>query len=114
MTSGQYERHLRRMNRLYSRKFHLLLKLLNQQLSTWFDWVENEAGLHVFGWWRGDASTYEVFRASARSEGVVYSEVSSSTSDGTKYGIYLSFAHLSDVQLQEGVCKLKNAVTAPL
>lgn len=114
MTSGQYERHLRRMNRLYSRKFHLLLKLLNQQLSSWFDWVENEAGLHVFGWWRGDASTYEVFRASSRSEGVVYSEVSSSTSDGTKYGIYLSFAHLSDVQLQEGVFKLKNAVIAAL
>jgi len=114
MTSGQYERHLRRMNRLYSRKFHLLLKLLNQQLSTWFDWVENEAGLHVFGWWRGDASTYELFRASARSEGVVYSEVSSSTPDGMKYGIYLSFAHLSDVQLQGGVSKLKNAVTAPL
>ncbi|MHA7583997.1 MocR-like pyridoxine biosynthesis transcription factor PdxR [Paenibacillus vandeheii] len=114
MTSGQYERHLRRMNRLYSRKFHLLLTLLNQQLSTWFDWVENEAGLHVFGWWRGDASTYETFRASARSEGVVYSEVSSSTPEGTKYGIYLSFAHLSEVQLQNGVSKLKHAVTAPL
>ncbi|KOY17920.1 MocR-like pyridoxine biosynthesis transcription factor PdxR [Paenibacillus xylanivorans] len=114
MISGQYERHLRRMNRLYSRKFHMLLQLLSQQLSTWFDWVENEAGLHVFGWWRGNASTYEVFRASARSEGVVYSEVSSTTSEGTKYGIYLSFAHLTDVQLQDGVSKLKNAVTAPL
>ncbi|WKL01956.1 hypothetical protein Q0F98_37245 [Paenibacillus amylolyticus] len=65
MTSGQYERHLRRMNRLYSRKFHLLLKLLNKKLSTWFDWVENEAGLHVFGWWRGNVTTYEAFRESA-------------------------------------------------
>lgn len=111
MTSGQYERHLRRMNRLYSRKFHMLLKLLNQQLSTWFDWVENEAGLHVFGWWRGKASAYEAFRASARSEGVHYSEVSSSTSDGIKVGIYLSFAHLSDAQIQEGVARLQKAVT---
>ncbi|MGG4129272.1 PLP-dependent aminotransferase family protein [Paenibacillus illinoisensis] len=110
MTSGQYERHLRRMNRLYSRKFHMLLKLLNQQLSTWFDWVENEAGLHVFGWWRGKASAYEAFRASARSEGVHYSEVSSSTSDGIKVGIYLSFAHLSDAQIQEGVARLQKAV----
>nr|WP_154893880.1 PLP-dependent aminotransferase family protein [Paenibacillus xylanexedens] len=111
MTSGQYERHLRRMNRLYSRKFHMLLKLLNQQLSKWFDWVENEAGLHVFGWWRGKASAYEAFRASARSEGVHYSEVSSSTSDGIKVGIYLSFAHLSDAQIQEGVARLQKAVT---
>ncbi|MGG4483211.1 PLP-dependent aminotransferase family protein [Paenibacillus xylanilyticus] len=110
MTSGQYERHLRRMNRLYSRKFHMLLKLLNQQLSTWFDWVENEAGLHVFGWWRGTASAYEAFRSSARSEGVRYSEVSSSTSDGIKVGIYLSFAHLSDAQIQEGVARLQKAV----
>lgn len=110
MTSGQYERHLRRMNRLYSRKFHMLLKLLNQQLSTWFDWVENEAGLHVFGWWRGTASAYEAFRASARSEGVHYSEVSSSASDGMKVGIYLSFAHLSDAQIQEGVARLQKAV----
>lgn len=114
MTSGQYERHLRRMNRLYSRKFHLLLKLLNKQLSTWFDWVENEAGLHVFGWWRGNVTTYEAFRESARSQGVVYSEVSSSTAVGMKYGIYLSFAHLSDEQLQEGVSRLKNAVTTAL
>ncbi|MFK0524440.1 PLP-dependent aminotransferase family protein [Paenibacillus illinoisensis] len=110
MTSGQYERHLRRMNRLYSRKFHMLLKLLNQQLSTWFDWVENEAGLHVFGWWRGMPSAYEAFRASARSQGVHYSEVSSSTSDGIKVGIYLSFAHLSDAQIQEGVARLQKAV----
>lgn len=110
MTSGQYERHLRRMNRLYSRKFHMLLKLLNQQLSAWFDWVENEAGLHVFGWWRDKASAYEAFRASARSEGVHYSEVSSSTSDGIKVGIYLSFAHLSDAQIQEGVARLQKAV----
>ncbi|PAD33404.1 MocR-like pyridoxine biosynthesis transcription factor PdxR [Paenibacillus sp. 7523-1] len=110
MTSGQYERHLRRMNRLYSRKFHMLLKLLNQQLSTWFDWVENEAGLHVFGWWRGTTSAYEAFRSSARSEGVHYSEVSSSTSDGIKVGIYLSFAHLSDAQIQEGVARLQKAV----
>ncbi|WP_258377889.1 MocR-like pyridoxine biosynthesis transcription factor PdxR [Paenibacillus illinoisensis] len=110
MTSGQYERHLRRMNRLYSRKFHMLLKLLNQQLSTWFDWVENEAGLHVFGWWRGTTSAYEAFRSSARLEGVHYSEVSSSTSDGIKVGIYLSFAHLSDAQIQEGVARLQKAV----
>jgi GntR family transcriptional regulator/MocR family aminotransferase len=109
MTSGQYERHLRRMNRLYSRKFHMLLKLLNQQLSTWFDWVENEAGLHVFGWWRGTTSAYEAFRSSARSEGVHYSEVSSSTSDGIKVGIYLSFAHLSDAQIQEGVARLQKS-----
>ncbi|MEK5056922.1 hypothetical protein BK126_18650 [Paenibacillus sp. FSL H7-0326] len=110
MTSGQYERHLRRMNRLYSRKFHLLLKLLKQELSTWFDWVENEAGLHVFGWWKGDSSSYDTFRTLARTQGVIYSEVSTSTALSTKHGIYLSFAHLSDSELKEGVLRLRNAI----
>ncbi|WP_151736948.1 PLP-dependent aminotransferase family protein ['Paenibacillus yunnanensis' Narsing Rao et al. 2020] len=112
MASGQYERHLRRMNRLYSRKFQVLLQLLKQELSAWLDWVENDAGLHVFGWWRGDAASYEAFQASARSEGVLFSEVSSSSALGTKYGIYLSFAHLSDAQLQEGVSRLVKAAGA--
>ncbi|MNC54216.1 hypothetical protein D3C75_1036900 [compost metagenome] len=100
------------MNRLYSRKFHLLIQLLNEELAGWFDWVDNDAGLHVFGWWRGDAAAFDSFRAAARLAAVKYSEVSSSTAQGMKYGIYLSFAHLSDIELQEGVARLKNAAAA--
>ncbi|WP_150271330.1 PLP-dependent aminotransferase family protein [Paenibacillus tepidiphilus] len=111
MASGQYERHLRRMNRFYSRKFLVLIQLLNQELASWFEWVDNDAGLHVFGWWQGDASAFADFRRAARSEGVLYSEVSSSAAPSTKYGIYLSFAHLSESELQEGVMRLKKAVT---
>jgi GntR family transcriptional regulator/MocR family aminotransferase len=66
MNSGQYERHLRRMNRLYSRKFKLLFQLLTEQLSDFFDWIENDAGLHIFGWWKKNKQSYTSFAIAAK------------------------------------------------
>ncbi|WP_261808150.1 PLP-dependent aminotransferase family protein [Paenibacillus sp. N3.4] len=67
MASGGYERHLRRMRRVYASKFLLLQELLQEQLSTLFDWVESDAGLHLFGWWRGESTTYAKYAAACES-----------------------------------------------
>ncbi|CAG7651600.1 HTH-type transcriptional regulatory protein GabR [Paenibacillus solanacearum] len=110
MASGEYERHLRRMKRIYSRKFHSLTQLLRSELDSLFDWVESDAGLHVFGWWRGTAASYAAYRSRCLAAGVKWAEVPATASDGTwRQGVYLNFPHLPEETLREGVFRMKQA-----
>lgn len=74
MQSGEYERHLRRMKRIYGRKFHALAQLTEERLARWFDWVPGDAGLHVFGWWKGTAEAFVRYRALCAGRGVRWAE----------------------------------------
>ncbi|CAG7647645.1 PLP-dependent aminotransferase family protein [Paenibacillus allorhizosphaerae] len=110
MASGEYERHLRRMKRIYSRKFHSLTQLLQSELSGLFDWVESDAGLHVFGWWRGTAESYAAYRRRCFAAGVKWAEVPVAASDGQwRQGLYLNFPHIPEEALREGVFRMKQA-----
>ena len=110
MNSGQYERHLRRMNRLYSRKFRLLFQLLTEQLSHYFQWIENNAGLHIFGWWKGDEQSYTSFALATKQFGVFFAEAKSTEANEVRYGIILAFAHLTEDEITEGVHRLTKAM----
>lgn len=110
MNSGQYERHLRRMNRLYSRKFKLLFQLLTEQISNFFDWIENDAGLHIFGWWKMDKQSYDSFALAAKQLGVFFAEAKSTEANQVRYGIILAFAHLTEDEITEGVRRLTQAM----
>jgi GntR family transcriptional regulator/MocR family aminotransferase len=87
MTSGEYERHLRRMKRTYSRKFHLLAQLLHEHLSRWFDWVDGDAGLHLFGWWRGSTASYAAYRQRCATLGVRWAEAEGPAAGGGVAGL---------------------------
>ncbi|MFE8701978.1 PLP-dependent aminotransferase family protein [Cytobacillus sp. FJAT-54145] len=61
LRTGSYEKHIRKMNRIYSNKYQLFKNLFNQYLPTAFDWIESESGLHLFGWWRFTEGKYQQF-----------------------------------------------------
>ncbi|MZQ86030.1 aminotransferase class I/II-fold pyridoxal phosphate-dependent enzyme [Paenibacillus sp. 5J-6] len=107
MASGGYERHLRRMRRVYASKFLLLQALLQEQLSTLFEWVESDAGLHLFGWWRGDPRTYAAYAAECRKAGVTWSDASSYGIPAGRAGACFGFAHLSEQEIRQGVAALR-------
>ncbi|MCY9658879.1 PLP-dependent aminotransferase family protein [Paenibacillus chondroitinus] len=107
MGSGGYERHLRRMRRVYASKFLLLQALLQEQLSTLFDWVESDAGLHLFGWWRGDPRTYAAYAAECRKIGVTWSDAGSYGIPPGKAGACFGFAHLTEQEIRQGVAALR-------
>ncbi|GAA4855056.1 PLP-dependent aminotransferase family protein [Paenibacillus vulneris] len=107
MQNGQYEKHLRRMKRVYSRKFEFLLKQLQTHLSEPFDWVESDAGLHIFGWWRGAAGQYESFRDRCASAGVRWSEIVTDKAAKLKYGACFHFPHLPQEAMEYGVRTMK-------
>ncbi|MDQ1912250.1 PLP-dependent aminotransferase family protein [Paenibacillus sp. GD4] len=108
MSAGHYERHLRRMKRVYSRKFALLTQEL-RSLEHWIDWVESDAGLHVFGWWKGTETEYFKYRELARAQGVRWSETTLDLAAGMRYGMYLNFPHASEEEIAEGIQRMKRA-----
>jgi GntR family transcriptional regulator/MocR family aminotransferase len=47
MLQGDFDRHINRMRRHYRLKRDLLLKLLEDHLSDWFEWKKPSSGMHV-------------------------------------------------------------------
>ncbi|SDN60580.1 GntR family transcriptional regulator / MocR family aminotransferase [Paenibacillus sp. yr247] len=108
MASGGYERHLRRMRRVYASKFLLLQAHLQEQLSTLFEWVESDAGLHLFGWWRGDPRDYAVYAAACRKAGVSWSDAATYGLPPERAGACFGFAHLTEEEIRRGVALLRH------
>ncbi|WP_159881006.1 MocR-like pyridoxine biosynthesis transcription factor PdxR [Paenibacillus puerhi] len=108
MTSGGYERHLRRMKRSYGRKFAHLTALLQEELSGSFDWVPSDAGLHVFGWWKGSEEAYLAFRSACREAGVVWADTEPADNGAGigRWGAYFHFSDLTEEEMREGVRRM--------
>jgi GntR family transcriptional regulator/MocR family aminotransferase len=110
MASGAYARHLRRMRRVYAGKFHLLRALLQESgLSTLFEWVESDAGLHLFGWWRGDPRQYAAYAAACLRSGVSWADAGSYLLPRDRCGACFGFSHLSEEEMREGVARMQRA-----
>ncbi|WP_141501149.1 PLP-dependent aminotransferase family protein [Paenibacillus luteus] len=102
MSSGLYERHLRRMKRIYSHKFSLLRDML-KRMPVPIRWIDGDAGLHIFGWWLGTKEQYETYEKDCREAGVEW--VRERTSHD-KIGISLGFSHLQDEDLILGIGRM--------
>ncbi|PWK05285.1 PLP-dependent aminotransferase family protein [Tumebacillus permanentifrigoris] len=104
MNNGHYERHLRRMKRVYARKHKILWTALTEEFGALFDWVESDAGLHIFGRWRRSLEEYQTFREACLAAGVRFP-------DATRYyatphqvcAACFGFQRLGEEQLVEGV-----------
>ncbi|MCZ8519192.1 MULTISPECIES: MocR-like pyridoxine biosynthesis transcription factor PdxR [Paenibacillus] len=106
MAGGAYERHLRRMKRTYGRKFNLLAEAAKGQLGSLLEWTESDAGLHLFGWWRGEEEAYLAYRSACAGEGVRWSEAVTEHGGVRRYGLYLNFPHLTEAEIREGVRRM--------
>ncbi|WP_442603390.1 MocR-like pyridoxine biosynthesis transcription factor PdxR [Paenibacillus sp. KN14-4R] len=104
MRSGAYERHLRRMKRVYARKYEFFIALLQSKLAHLFDWVECDAGLHIFGWWKHSHASYKSFKQVCREAGLEWTEVAERylTPEG-RIGASFSFSHFTMSELEEVV-----------
>nr|WP_157331815.1 PLP-dependent aminotransferase family protein [Paenibacillus lutrae] len=101
MNSGSYERHLRRMQRIYGAKA-AQLRLELEPLSAAFEWLPNEAGIHIFGWWKGAPSDYAAFMAECGRRGVIWRDAASYIGNGNGAAACLGFSHLSAAEISRG------------
>ncbi|WP_281889237.1 PLP-dependent aminotransferase family protein [Paenibacillus sp. YYML68] len=108
MTSGGYERHLRRMKRVYSRRYEALSGLLSDRLVDRFEWVPSDAGLHLFGWWRGTEQAYIAYRDACRRRGVYWAEtvVQEAGTEEARWGAYFHFSDVEEAEMREAIDRI--------
>ncbi len=108
--SGEYERHVRRMRRIYAKKYELFFGLLKDKLSRRFDWVDSEAGLHVFGWWKGTEPEFQAYWDECREAGVNWRDARPYFARRPLPAGCFGFAHLTEEQIVEGAGRLAAAL----
>lgn len=109
MAGGGYERHMRRMGRVYSRRFEQFGRRFDEGLGHLFEVVPSDAGLHLFARWRGDEAGYGRYRAHCAQEGVRWGDARDNYIGEAPPAGYFYFAHLSEEQITEGVDRMEHA-----
>lgn len=111
MKSGEFERHTRRMRKLYQRKHQTLLRSIEQYMGTNVNIVGEKSGLHILLKLK-DVSTSELIEIGLQKGVKVYSPVRfwfNPTHEGNSY-IMLGFGGLSTEEIEKGVRLLANCL----
>jgi GntR family transcriptional regulator/MocR family aminotransferase len=104
MNSGQYERHLRRMKRIYSRRYEGMFAEMTRRLSDLFEHIPSDAGLHMFVWWKGSNDTWSRFKASCRDAGIIWSDGDPNYAEHKQRpSACFGFSHLEEPEILKGI-----------
>jgi GntR family transcriptional regulator/MocR family aminotransferase len=107
ISEGHYQRHIRRMRKLYAERQHLLVRECEKQLSGLLDVRELSAGMHVVGWLPEGVDDKAVAERAAV-EGVKATPVSNYSSLGLpRGGLILGHAAFDAKAMRAGVKRLK-------
>ncbi|WP_051287518.1 PLP-dependent aminotransferase family protein [Paenibacillus taiwanensis] len=74
MNSGEYERHLRRINREHRRKVQIYCRIMQDNVSHLFKWYAEDVGLHLYARWKQPSAMYQPFCDEAARRGVVWQD----------------------------------------
>jgi GntR family transcriptional regulator/MocR family aminotransferase len=110
MNSGQYERHLRRMKRIYSRRYELIYSEMSHKLEGLFDLIASDAGLHLFAWWKGSLEKWNRFNTACSKLGVIWGEGDPYYSEKTgRPSACFGFSHLQEAEIMKGIQLMREA-----
>lgn len=109
MTRGSYARHLRRLTRLYEARYAVFATWMKHYTDSLFDLEPTDAGLHVFGRWRQDPASYELFRQAAAARGVWMRDMKDYSLSPSVPAVSFGFSHLDEQQLEEGARRMQLA-----
>jgi GntR family transcriptional regulator/MocR family aminotransferase len=104
MNSGQYERHLRRMKRIYSRKYDRMFAEMTRTLGDLFEFIPSDAGLHMFAWWKGSNEQWKQFKTTCRDAGIIWSDGDPNYAEHKQRpSACFGFSHLEELEMLKGV-----------
>lgn len=122
LIQGNFERHLNRMRRHYRLKRDMLLALLSEYLSPWFDWKKPRGGMHVLIECKPecldlveDGDTFDrQFCQILRQDNVVLTPLSTHVCDTKtpKQGFVLGFSGLQEEQMRLILFKMRAVLQA--
>lgn len=111
MESGEFEKHIRRMRKVYQRKHQTLLKSIEQNLSTKVEIIGENSGLHIL-LKLNNISSIELIET-AKQKGVkVYSPLKFwlNPSPESNYYVMLGFGGLSIEEIEKGIKILASCI----
>jgi GntR family transcriptional regulator/MocR family aminotransferase len=109
MNSGQYERHLRRMKRVYSKRYVIIYTEMNLKLQDLFDFVSSDAGLHLFAWWKGNLLEWNIYKKACEEAGVIWSQGDLAYMEREqRASVCFGFSHLQESEIIEGVTIMRS------
>jgi GntR family transcriptional regulator / MocR family aminotransferase len=109
MSEGGYDRHMRRMRRIYGKLEGKLRTVLERDLASLFELFPSDAGLHLYAKWRGSVDDYRLLVQECRQRGVLwkdgedYASIERNESIPSVPSALFGFAHLDERQIEEGV-----------
>lgn len=109
MNNGLYDRHIRRMKRIYRKKAELFLSLLTKYMQTVLELYPIDAGLHIYTKWKGTEAEFELFLTRCEQLNVWVSDARGYYLGESEHAFCLGFAHLSEQQITDGVMRMAEA-----
>ncbi|MNN31622.1 HTH-type transcriptional regulatory protein GabR [compost metagenome] len=110
MIRGEYDRHLRRMRRIYGAKHELFRRLMEQEgMTNLFDLKSADAGLLVYAPWRLSPEQYHDFLHAANDREVQFRDAAMYQIGIGPPAACFSLSHLEEDELKEGVFRLTMA-----
>ncbi len=103
MKQGHYERHLRRMRRIYSEKYVHLYRGIEQHLSQWIKVHASFCGLHLYAEWRAAEEMYSEFKYECEKAGVCWTDGRHYFYNQPKTALSFGFSQLSSEQMDRGI-----------
>ena len=109
LTEGHFQRHLRRMRRVYSQRQRRLIKAVEEKLDGLLHVDPDETGMHLVGWLRNGMVAEDVCRRAAK-EGLELLPLSSYRAEAGPEGVLLGFSEVGEPSLLRGVRLLRKAL----
>jgi len=107
LQGGGYEKHLRRMKRIYARRRELLQASLSKgKLADRIKLFPADAGLHLFAEWQGSMEQYKRFLSACKQAGVEWTDGASYYVTDPRPSACFGFAHLNEERIELGVQRM--------
>jgi GntR family transcriptional regulator/MocR family aminotransferase len=106
ITEGHFERHLRRLRKVYGRRRQILVEELDQHLQGLVQYSTDEAGLHVMLYLAPQYDETAVIREAALAGVGVYPGAPYHVEQPPRPSILLGFSGLSKQEIAEGIIRL--------
>jgi GntR family transcriptional regulator/MocR family aminotransferase len=109
MSEGGYDRHMRRVRRIFGKLENKLRSGLMRHLASLFEVIPSDAGLHVYAKWRKTAEDYNRLVKECEKKGVTwrdgarYDTDKGNVSAPIRHSALFGFAHLDEDRIGEGI-----------
>ena len=112
MSGGHLARHVRKMQRIYQRRRHVLLDILRRDFSNWLEPVDSQAGLHVAARLKIPLSDQSI-QATAMQHGVAVRALSAfSARRSSTCGLAFGYGAIEEPGITEGLAVLRRVLSS--